>query len=113
MCGTHCQDPVTVFRAKLGIVRRTRERPGGATVDVQPLDIDGVRTVGVGTALWIVVGLVSLLFRARLEESGNGWWLWTCATGIGLGALGFAYCLHYRHRRRRAVPRQPTDSPAE
>jgi Protein of unknown function (DUF2530) len=100
-------------RAKLGFVRRTRERPVRKTEEVPPLDVDGVRSVGVGTALWVVVGLVSLLFRTQLEESGNEWWLWTCATGIGLGVLGVAYCLHYRRRLRRAVPRQSSESAAE
>ena len=56
--------------------------------DVEPLDVDGVRTVQVGVALW-VVGFVALLpFYGRLQDAGRGWMLWTCAAGCGLGLLG-------------------------
>lgn len=68
--------------------------------DVAPLDVDGVRTVAVGTILWLGALLVLLPFRSRLEDAGRGWWLWTCVAGFGLGLLGWAYC---RRRRRRAV----------
>ena len=66
--------------------------------DVEPLDVDGVRTVEVGTALWLLAFLALLPFYGRLEESGNLWWLWTCMAGFGLGLLGLEYC----RRRRRA-----------
>jgi Protein of unknown function (DUF2530) len=66
--------------------------------DVEPLDVDGVRTVQVGVALW-VVGFVALLpFYGRLQDAGRGWMLWTCAAGCGLGLLGGEYC----RRRKRA-----------
>ena len=39
--------------------------------DVEPLDVDGVRTVEVGTALWLVGFLALLPFYGRLEEAGN------------------------------------------
>jgi hypothetical protein len=66
--------------------------------DVEPLDVDGVRTVQVGVALW-VVGFVALLpFYGRLQDAGRGWMLWTCAAGCGLGLLGLEYC----RRRKRA-----------
>jgi uncharacterized protein DUF2530 len=66
--------------------------------DVEPLDVDGLRTVQVGVVLW-VVGFVALLpFYTRLRDSGHGWILWTCAAGCGLGLLGLEVC----RRRRRA-----------
>lgn len=66
--------------------------------DVAPLDVDGVRTVEVGTALWLIGFLGLLPFYGRLEDAGNLWWLWTCLAGFGLGLLGLEYC----RRRRRA-----------
>ena len=66
--------------------------------DVEPLDVDGVRTVEVGVAAWLVGFLALLPFYGRLEESGNVWWLWTCLAGFGLGLFGLEYC----RRRRRA-----------
>jgi hypothetical protein len=66
--------------------------------DVEPLDVDGVRTIQVGVAVW-VVGFVALLpFYGRLQDADRGWILWTCAAGCGLGLVGLEYC----RRRKRA-----------
>lgn len=67
----------------------------------KPVDTDGVRTVVVGTVLWAVAAVVLVLLRGRLEEAGNGWWLWTCLAGAGLGLLG----IEYTRRRRDAIAR--------
>ncbi len=68
--------------------------------DVEPLDVDGVRTVEVGTAVWLI-GFVALLpFYGRLEDGGHAWWLWTCLAGFGLGLLGVEVC---RRRAQRAA----------
>ncbi len=65
--------------------------------DVEPLDVDGVRTVEVGIGLFLVAFVALLPFYGRLESSGRMWWLWTCLAGVGLGFLGLEYC---RRRRR-------------
>ena len=65
--------------------------------DVEPLDVDGVRTVQVGTGLFLLAFVALLPFYGRLAENDSTWWLWTCLTGVGLGLLGLEYC-----RRRRA-----------
>ena len=64
---------------------------------VEPLDVDGVRSVQVGTGLFLLGFLGLIPFWARLEESGHTWLLWMCLTGVGLGLLGTEYC----KRRRR------------
>ena len=75
--------------------------------DVDPLDVDGVRTVQVGVALW-VIGFIALLpFYGRLQDAGHGWMLWTCAAGSGLGLLGLEYCR--RRKRTRAALRAAED----
>lgn len=66
--------------------------------DVEPLDVDGVRTVAVGSGLWLLAFILLLPFYGRLEESGRLDWLWTCVAGFGLGILGWDHC----RRRRRA-----------
>ena len=66
--------------------------------DVEPLDVDGVRTVEVGTAVFFVAFLALLPFYGRLSDDGRAWWLWSCLAGVGLGLLGLEYC-----RRRRRV----------
>lgn len=65
--------------------------------DVAPLDLDGVRTTTVGTLAWLLGFLGLLPFYGRLSESGNGWVLWTCLAGFGLGLFGLDYC---RRRKR-------------
>ena len=69
--------------------------------DVRPLDVTGVRTVAVGTVLFLVATVVLLLAHDWLEETGREWWLWTCVTGFGLGLFGSEYC------RRRARHQHP------
>jgi hypothetical protein len=73
--------------------------------NVEPLDVDGVRTVQVGVALWVIGFLALLPFYGRLRDSGHGWMLWTCAAGCGLGLLGLEYC-----RRRRLVRTERRDA---
>ena len=69
--------------------------------DVEPLDVDGVRTVQVGTLAWLI-GFVALLpFYGRLEDADRTWWLWTFMAGFGLGMFGLEYC-----RRRRVVRKE-------
>jgi hypothetical protein len=70
--------------------------------DVDPLDVDGVRTLAVGTLLWGIAFLMLLPFSGRLRNDGHLWWLWTCVAGFGLGLVGWDYC-----RRRRAARAEP------
>jgi hypothetical protein len=65
---------------------------------VEPLDVDGVRTAEVGTAIWLVAFIALLPFYGALEDSGRTWWLWTCMAGFGIGLFGLEYC----RRRRKA-----------
>jgi len=71
--------------------------------DVEPLDVDGVRTVAVGTALWLVAFVAMLPFYGPLSDHGRTWWLWTCLAGFGLGLCGYEFC-----RRRRAAHEERT-----
>ncbi|HSI94198.1 MAG TPA: DUF2530 domain-containing protein [Jiangellaceae bacterium] len=84
---------------------RTHEPPP----EVEPLDVDGVRTVAIITVLWAVAFVVLALQRAELEDAGRGWWLWTCLAGVGLGLLGLEYC----RRRRDAIARAELEAEAE
>ena len=64
-----------------------------------PLDVDGVRTVAIGTVLWAAAFVLLALRKDSLDEQGHGWWLWTSLAGVGLGLLG----LDYTRRRRDAI----------
>lgn len=61
--------------------------------DVQPLDMDGVLTMIVGTVLWGVAAVAMMPFLGTLDAAGRGWWMWTTVAGFGLGLIGIEYCL--------------------
>ncbi len=86
-------------------------KPFLATADVEPLDVDGVRTIAVGTGLWMVAFLALLPFYGTLVENGTSWWLWTCVAGFGLGLLGLEYCRRRRNHLRSQPPQAPETSP--
>ena len=71
--------------------------------DLQPLDVDGVGAVGVGTALWTIGVVLCMVFRTQLDEAGNGWWLWVCVSGALLGLPGLWYVRRRRDAYRRAA----------
>jgi hypothetical protein len=76
---------------------------------VEPLDVDGVRTVQVGTALFLIAFLALLPFYGRLEEDGRTWLLWMCLAGVGLGLLGVEHCK--RRRRIRTSSPETAEEP--
>ncbi len=77
--------------------------------DVEPLDVDGVRTVQVGTAIFFL-GFVALVpFYGALADAGRAWWLWACLAGVGLGLVGLEYCRRRRAYRQRV---RTEDTPA-
>lgn len=83
-------------------------RRGYLVADVEPLDVDGVKTVAVGTLLWLAAFVLLLPFYGRLEATDRLWWLWTCAAGFGLGVLGWDYCRRRRNHRR-ALMKRPSE----
>ena len=70
--------------------------------------------VTVGTALWAVGLVATLVLHDRLSEHGNGDWVWIMAAGLFLGLVGIR---HVRRRRTalRAAQTDPTrtDEPAD
>jgi hypothetical protein len=76
---------------------------------VIPLDVDAVRTVQVGTALWAVALVVTLLMRDSLIDSGRGWWIWTCVAGVLLGLVGVVITT----QRRARLARRPGPAPRQ
>lgn len=74
--------------------------------DVEPLDVDGVRTVAVGTAIFFVAFIALLPFYGELKDNGHTWWLWTCLCGVGLGLLGLEFTKRRRNARELRVNAQ-------
>ena len=73
---------------------------------VEPLDVDAVRTVQIGTVLWAVALVVTLVARDTLQDEGRTWWIWTCVAGVVLGLLGLVITV--RRRRRITADRSTT-----
>ena len=74
---------------------------------MHPFDVDGVRTVAVGTVLWAAAFVILALNRGSLDEQGLGWWLWTCLAGGGLGLIGIWYVRKRDTAIKRAVATGP------
>jgi len=109
-------DPRLEPRQRYGLTGSRPNRTRGAIVTsvpdqprrVAPLDVDAVRTVQVGTALWAVALVVALLARDHLDDQGREWWLWTCVAGLVLGLIGMV--ITTRRRARLARPRRDQSS---
>jgi Protein of unknown function (DUF2530) len=75
----------------------------------EPLEVDDVKVVAIGTAAWLAVLLGVLALRGRLAAETSEAWVWTCLAGFGLGLLGLVYC----RRRREAIRRDAARARAE
>ena len=96
----------SVSDVDLGDEQPTQHAIGRRTyivAQVEPLDVDGVRTTEVGTALWLLGFLGLLPFWGTLQDNGRTWLLWTCLAGFGLGLCGLEYC---RRRRKERTAQQ-------
>ena len=72
-------------------------KTNGEKLALEPLEINGIAAVIVGTIVWTVATVIMILMRDQLEASGRGNWIWICACGVLLGLLGI------RYTRRRAA----------
>lgn len=59
---------------------------------VEPMDLDGVATMTVGTIVWIVAAVVLFVMRGDLADDGHTWWIAVALTGAALGVVGIFYC---------------------
>jgi hypothetical protein len=69
-----------------------------ANRNVAPLDVDAVRTVQIGTGLWAVALVATLVARDTLADQGRTWWIWTCVAGVVLGIMGLVVTTRRRRR---------------
>lgn len=70
------------------------------------METDEVRVVAVGTALFAVGLVLTVVLHGRLEDDGRGDWVWVAAAGLFLGMVGLR---HLRRRRGAAGTRSPGD----
>lgn len=58
---------------------------------LEPIPVDGVSAVKVGTIIWTIGFLISLLARTPLQKNGITDAHWVCLAGVVLGLLGQIY----------------------
>lgn len=80
--------------------------------DPPPLEVDEVRVVAWGTALFALVATVLALGPATLTDGGREWWLWTCVWGTALGLVGLRHCVRRRAAIARAIADEASSHPA-
>ena len=73
--------------------------PGPTKQAPPPLQVDTVRVVLVGTAVWAVALVVLLLLGDRVDRV----WTWTCVAAIALAALGL-WVMRLQGQLRRRPP---------
>ena len=76
---------------------------------VAAVDVDGIRVVAVGTALFAVAAVVTGFLHDQLAAAGRDWWFEVCLSGFGLGLVGLLYCWNrVRQRRQGTEPTLPS-----
>ncbi len=76
-----------------GAVTDETPRPArtlGSSAPVDPPDVPTRGIVLVGTGLWALALLVTLVVPA-LHEGERSWWPWACVSGMALGAFAWWY----------------------
>ncbi len=81
--------------------------------DPEPLRTDEVRVVAIGTGLFALGLVVSLVLHGRLEEQGRGSWVWVMACGVLLGLIGLRTVRRRRVALRRGLSAEPTTHHAD
>lgn len=56
----------------------------------EPIAIDTMKVIEIGTALWGLALVVSLVVPA-LHEGDRSWWPWACVAGFLGGCVGLLY----------------------
>ena len=71
----------------------------------EPLEANDEMVTAVITAGWVIALIVLLAVRTDIPGRDQ-WWIWTCATGVGLGIFGLLYVPRLKRSRERAARRQ-------
>jgi hypothetical protein len=78
-------------------------------VVVVPAQFSECAPVAVGTAVWALLFVIGLFIQPDLADSGREWWIWSAASGVGLGLIGYLYL---RRRQARLLARARSAPPS-
>lgn len=87
--------------------RRPPKTPTAAGPRPEPLralDVDGIGVILVGTVIFTILALATLVDQKRLLAEGHGWWIGVSVVGVGLGLLALAYAVRRRRHRYGVTP---------
>jgi Protein of unknown function (DUF2530) len=76
----------------------------------EPLEANDQMVTAVITAGWAVALIVLLAIRTDIPAHDR-WWIWTCATGLGIGVFGLLYVPRLKRSRERAARRRAEADP--
>jgi hypothetical protein len=57
------------------------------------------------TAGWAIALIILLALWTHISAADR-WWIWTCATGVGLGLFGMVYVPYLKRSRARLAQRR-------
>jgi hypothetical protein len=77
--------PAALYAGAMDDHPATDARPG-----LEPLHVDTVRVVLVGTGFWLLALVITLVVPG-LHSGARSWWPWAAVAGAVLGGLGLAY----------------------
>ncbi len=75
-----------------------------------PLEANDQLVTAVITAGWAIALIVAAIARGAIPGPDR-WWIWTCATGLGVGVFGLCYVPVLKRSRIRAAQRRAAQQP--
>jgi H+/Cl- antiporter ClcA len=83
---------------------------GSRTPAPPPLEANDQLVTAAITVGWVIALVVLLAVRTDIPPADR-WWIWTCATGVGLGVFGLLYVPRLKRSRERAARRRAGSGP--
>lgn len=70
----------------------SKDRPKSKVLN--PLEVNGITAVTLGTILWTIALVILILERNWLISTSRIHWLWISGSGVCLGLLGLRYTVN-------------------
>jgi hypothetical protein len=70
-----------------------------------PLEANDQLVTAVITGAWAIALVTVLVLRDHLPP-GDGWWVWVCVLGLGMGLFGLGYVPRLKRGRARSAARR-------
>ena len=71
---------------------------GAKSKVLNPLEVNGITAVTLGTVVWAVALIALLFLKPWLDQTGRTNWIWIALSGLLLGGLGHRYTTNREKR---------------